>query len=53
VRFLDKNKIVIDFEGIHLISSSFADEVFGKLFFDLGPLDFSNKLELRNLDGIC
>src|SRR6476620_6288661 len=36
---------------IHLISSSFADEVFGKLFLELGPLDFSNKIELKNLDG--
>jgi STAS-like domain of unknown function (DUF4325) len=51
VRFLDKNKIVVDFGDIHLISSSFADEVFGKLFLELGPLDFSNKIELKNLDG--
>jgi hypothetical protein len=50
VRFLEGNKVVVDFLDIHLVSSSFADEVFGKLFLDLGPLDFSTKLELRNID---
>lgn len=51
VSFLEGNKVVVDFSDIHLVSSSFADEVFGKLFVDLGPLDFSNKLELKNVDS--
>jgi anti-sigma regulatory factor (Ser/Thr protein kinase) len=50
IRFLSGNKVIIDFAEIHLISSSFADEVFGKLFLDLGPLDFSTKLEFKDLD---
>src|SRR4051812_17463901 len=35
VGFLDGKKLIVDFVNIHLISSSFADEVFGKLFVDL------------------
>jgi hypothetical protein len=45
-----EGKVVIDFVDIHLVSSSFADEVIGKLFLDLGPLNFSAKIELRNVD---
>jgi hypothetical protein len=44
-----RNKIYIDFEGIPLISSSFADEVFGKLFAEVGPLGFMQKFEFLNL----
>jgi hypothetical protein len=51
VSFLEDNKVVVDFSGIHLVSSSFADEVFGKLFLDLGPLNFSTKLEFTNVDA--
>jgi anti-sigma regulatory factor (Ser/Thr protein kinase) len=50
IKFLEGNRVIVDFADIHLISSSFADEVFGKLFLDLGPLDFSTKLEFKNLD---
>src|SRR6266403_4200064 len=32
--------ITFDFSEIHLISSSFADEVFGKMFVALGPIKF-------------
>ena len=53
ISFLDTNKkVAVDFVGIKLVSSSFADEVFGKLFVDLGPLEFSTKLELTNIDPI-
>ena len=42
--------VVIDFEGIGVISSSFADEVFGRLFVEMGPRSFMTKLEIRNAD---
>jgi hypothetical protein len=45
-------KVIVDFRDIKLVSSSFADEVFGKLFIELGPLEFSAKLELKNIDPI-
>ena len=35
----NSNSIVFDLSGIPL-SSSFADEVFAKLFAELGPLEF-------------
>ena len=39
--------LLLDWEGIPLISSSFADELVGKLFADLGPLVFSARV--RNI----
>lgn len=45
----DAKKIFIDFEGIPIISSSFADEVFGKLFAEVGPLGFMQSFEFLNI----
>jgi anti-sigma regulatory factor (Ser/Thr protein kinase) len=42
--------IELDFENVRIISSSFADEVFGKLFVDLGPLAFGRLCQFRNVD---
>jgi anti-sigma regulatory factor (Ser/Thr protein kinase) len=39
--------LVVDWEGIPLISSSFADEAIGKLFVELGPLEFG--VRVRNI----
>jgi anti-sigma regulatory factor (Ser/Thr protein kinase) len=44
-------KIVLDFEGVPLLSSSFADEVVGKLFVELGPLAFMQRFQFRNIDS--
>jgi len=30
----NERKVLFDFTGVHLISSAFADEIFGKLFVD-------------------
>jgi hypothetical protein len=35
---------------VHLISSSFADEVFGKLFVALGPIKFGQLCKFKNVD---
>lgn len=43
--------IEFDFSEVHLISSSFADEVFGKLFVDLGPLRFGQLCRFKNVDA--
>ncbi len=43
------NKIYIDFDGVPLISSSFADEAFGKLFVDIGPLGFMQNFQFINV----
>ncbi|MEA9488931.1 STAS-like domain-containing protein [Xanthomonas campestris] len=42
--------IEIDFSGVPLISSSFADEVFGKLFVKLGPLEFMQRIRFKNVE---
>ena len=47
----DGKSIVVDFSDVSLISSSFADEVFGRLFVNLGPVAFANRIHLRKIDG--
>lgn len=41
--------ITIDFDGVPLLSSSFADEAFGKLFLLIGPVKFMQRLRLVNM----
>lgn len=36
--------LILDWDGVPLISSSFADELVGKLFAELGPLVFSARI---------
>ena len=38
----------VDFGGVPVISSSFADEAFGKLFLQLGPIQFMQRIRLVN-----
>jgi hypothetical protein len=47
---LTKKKISVDFSGVPIISSSFADEVFGKLFVELGALTFMRSFELVKVE---
>lgn len=44
-------RILIDFADVPIISSSFADEVFGKLFVQLGPLRFGQALQFRGVSA--
>ena len=52
----DADSVRIDFEGIDVITSSFADEVFGRLFLQLGPRSFMTRIMLHNvhprIDGL-
>lgn len=41
--------VLIDFEDVPLLSSSFADEAFGKLFLVLGPIMFMQRIRLQNM----
>lgn len=50
-RMCPGQRIAIDFSDIPLVSSSFADEVIGKLFVDFGPLTFMQRFEVRNTDS--
>jgi hypothetical protein len=49
VQMVNVKRLIIDFEGVPLVSSSFADEVFGKLFLELGPIRFAQSFELVNI----
>lgn len=42
--------IAVQMEGVAIVSSSFADELFGKLFVHFGPLEFSRIVELKGLN---
>ncbi len=44
-------RVVVDMGDVPLVSSSFADEVFGKLFVSLGPLLFTQALEFRQISA--
>lgn len=52
----DHQVVTVDFEGVGVISSSFADEVFGRLFVDLGPRAFMTRIEIKSagtvVDGL-
>ena len=50
VRMCPGQPIEIDFVSVPLISSSFADEVFGKLFVKLGPLEFMQRIRFKNME---
>ncbi|TGP44901.1 DUF4325 domain-containing protein [bacterium M00.F.Ca.ET.228.01.1.1] len=41
--------VLVDFQGISVVSSSFADEVLGKLFAELGPMRFMQSVRLINV----
>ena len=48
VEMCDGQTVVIDFSGVSVISSSFADEVFGMLFLELGPMKFMSSIVFVN-----
>ncbi|MHB9116793.1 MAG: STAS-like domain-containing protein [Burkholderiales bacterium] len=43
----------IDFSGVELIASSFADEVFGKLALTLGFVGFGSRIRLVSINKLC
>jgi len=45
-------QIVLELSDVALITSSFADEVFGKIFVLLGPIGFSNRIVVSGTNKI-
>ena len=43
--------VVLDFADITVISSSFADEVMGRLFVELGPRSFMSRIQIQNANS--
>jgi anti-sigma regulatory factor (Ser/Thr protein kinase) len=50
-RMAGTSPICVDFERVPLLSSSFADEAFGKVFLSLGPIAFMQRIRLHNMSG--
>jgi anti-sigma regulatory factor (Ser/Thr protein kinase) len=48
----DEAVVNLDWTGVPLVSSSFADEAMGKLFVELGPLRFAGRVHSRNVDPV-
>ena len=46
----EKKPITLDFDGVDVMSSSFADELLAKLFIDLGLFQFNLLVKLINID---
>jgi len=44
-------KILFSFHNVHLITSGFADELFGELFVQLGEETFRNNIQLNDFDN--
>jgi hypothetical protein len=45
-------RIVIDFSGVPVIASAFADELIGKLVIELGFVGFTQRIQLKNMNEI-
>jgi anti-sigma regulatory factor (Ser/Thr protein kinase) len=48
IRMTNSKIVQVDFSGIPVVSSSFADEAFGKLFLQLGPMKFMQCVKFVN-----
>lgn len=42
--------VVLDFKGVGVFTSSFADEVFGRLFVSMGPRAFMTRIRMRHVN---
>ena len=53
---LGAGRLVLDFDGVEVVSASFADEVIGKLVEELGPIAFFNRYSIvgttRSIQGL-
>lgn len=48
-----RHTVRIGMEGIEVVSSSFADELFGKLIVELGSPEFSQRVRFKGLTVLC
>lgn len=46
-----KKPVIIDFEGVGIIASSFADELIGKLITELGLFQFQAAFPMKNMNA--
>jgi len=50
-RMCHPQQVIIDFSNVALVSSSFADELIGKLFVEFGPIEFMTRFRLVNVSA--
>ena len=50
-RLREDGRAALEFDGIPIISSGFADEAVGRLFAELGPRAFTTRIEIRNANA--
>ena len=50
-RLREDGRAALDFDGIPIISSGFADEAVGRLFAELGPRALMTRIEIRNANA--
>ncbi len=50
-RLREDGRAALDFDGIPIISSGFADEAVGRLFAEMGPRAFTTRIEIRNANA--
>lgn len=46
----ENRSVTLDFQGVGVFSSGFADEVFGRLFVEMGPTAFMARVKMLNVD---
>ena len=44
----EDGSVTLDFNGVGVFSSSFADEVFGRLFLEMGLMEFTTRIRILN-----
>jgi hypothetical protein len=47
------HRVTIQFDGVAVIASSFADELFGTLALELGVVDFGRLVAFENINILC
>lgn len=50
INMAEDRRVDIDFDGIYIVSSSFADECFGRLIAHVGPSEFFSRISFVNCD---
>lgn len=44
----ENRSVTLDFKGVAVFTSGFADEVFGRLFVEMGPTAFMTRVKMLN-----
>lgn len=47
----EKHNVILDFDGVNFISSSYADELIGKLIASIGFIQFINHVKLKSISS--